>query len=101
MIQELDLDYDINVNRMIPISQLINPNDLHINGFEVVTAQFSTDFGKLIDMQILAYQNFQIFAMNDGLDNPTLFILEVDDGVDVSYYHSIDLDELTLYANNL
>jgi hypothetical protein len=68
-LKELDYDYDINVDNMIPL------NTKHEN-FDVFTSEFfSFDQDKFISMDILANDaGWQIFAMNDNT-----FILEVED----------------------
>ena len=95
MTQELDIDYDITVDKMLPITK-------SVEDFEVITGEFySMKLNKLVNMQILKDGIFQIFCMMDDLDNPPLFILEVDDGSDVSYYHSNDIEELAIFAKTI
>ena len=84
---ELDYDYDVTVDNMIPL------NTKHEN-FDVFTSEFfSLDQDKFISMDILVNNDagWQIFAMNDNT-----FILEVEDfdmGT-VEYFQADNLQDI-------
>jgi hypothetical protein len=94
MRQELDPEYDIAVNNMLPFE-----GDAP-KGWEVEKAEFISTKGKAVKMNVLRKEEVgskdhltqsvqQIFQMKDGK-----FILEVDDFEEIEYFCSNDLADL-------
>jgi len=84
MRKELSDDYDISGLNMLDI-------EIGINNFKVKDAEFSIYPKGKVNRKILAFDNMQIFKMNDGI-----FILEVEDYQEgtVEYFYSEDIYDL-------
>ena len=84
MKKELSDDYDISGSNMLDIES-------DISYFKVKDSEFFIYPKGKVNKKILAFDNKQIFKMNDGI-----FILEVEDVQDgtVEYFYSEDIYDL-------
>ena len=79
--RELDDNYEISVDDMVPMTY-------GIGDWEVYEGEFMNRSGDMVDMKYLSNSNKSIFFMKDGL-----FILEIEFG-DVEYFCSTEITDL-------
>ena len=82
MKQELNVDYDISVDNMLPINE-------PVGSFVVNESSFIGNDNKLTHMNVLQDGDKQIFAMKDGT-----FVLEECDDDGCNYFFSKDINDL-------
>jgi hypothetical protein len=82
--KELDFDYDLTVDNMVPITT-------EYNGWENTEGEFySINKSGFVKMPLLSKDGKQIFQMKDGC-----YIIEIEDEeMNVDYFYSHDINDL-------